>query len=66
MSREQKLIDIVFEVALTIRNSQRLKNHTTQDELAEWVAKQLRECGFDTKPVGSSWGVLTGDRQDRE
>jgi len=25
---------------------------------ANWVAEQLRGCGFDTTPCGSSWGVL--------
>ena len=54
---EQKLIDICFEIGLTIKSTDKLKA-MTHHELAEWIAKQLRECGYDTKPSGSSWGVL--------
>jgi hypothetical protein len=66
MNREQKLIDIVFEVA----QASHLWNRKNQDEITsyyneggrekhmEWVAEQIRLCGFDTQPIGSSWGVL--------
>jgi hypothetical protein len=27
-------------------------------EKAMWVARQLRDSGFDTHPVGMSWGIL--------
>ena len=56
--REQKLIDITFELVMTMKNSQRLKNHATREELMAWVADQLRKCDFDTEPIGASWGVL--------
>ena len=56
--REQKLVDIIFDMVLILReNTEWLKN-TTREEAAEWAAHQLRECGFDTQPMGSSWGVL--------
>lgn len=65
MNREQKLIDIMFEIA---QASYRWDRNDT-DEITsyynegrekhmEWVAEQLRSCGFDTRPVGMSWGVL--------
>lgn len=54
-SREQKLVDIVFQVAIV---AAQYLHGKTNEEIAEWTAKQLRECGFDTAPAGASWGVL--------
>lgn len=56
----QKLIDIMFQCVL-LRHDPQYRAHfdaKTQEEMAEWVAHQLRECGFDTSPCGMSWGVL--------
>jgi phage replication-related protein YjqB (UPF0714/DUF867 family) len=68
MSQEQKLVDLCFEIALTIsangsdRKGQPLLLCSLSDEKkAEWIAKQLRSAGFDTKPCGASWGILTGE-----
>lgn len=60
MSREQKLIDLTFEITAMISNPiySFLFAHKTQEERMDWVATQLRSCGFDTQPIGSSWGVL--------
>lgn len=55
MNREQKLIDIMFSVALKSAEYMHGKEH---EEVASWVADQLRQCGFPTRQVGSSWGVL--------
>ena len=30
----------------------------TVEQKAAWVTAQLRECGFDTEPVGGTWGLL--------
>ena len=59
-NREQKLVDICFECVLTVLDKQHVASFSsmTQAEKAEWVAKQLRECGFDTRQLGCSWGVL--------
>ena len=60
MSREQKLVDLCFEMVLAVTS----KAHAdafkvkTNEEKAEWVAKTLKECGFETTPCGASWGVL--------
>lgn len=56
-SREQKLIDICFAIGLAVRADKKLQS-LSQEELAEWIAKQLRESGFPTTPQGASWGVL--------
>jgi hypothetical protein len=66
MSREQKLVDICFELVLTATSSvgrgdvpagDWFKNKTNEQK-AEWVADQLRICGFDTVPCGACWGLL--------
>jgi hypothetical protein len=54
-SSEQELIDIMFQVALMCAERMHDKS---REEVAEWVAAQLRDCGFDTVPCGASWGVL--------
>lgn len=28
------------------------------EQKAEYIARQLRSCGFDTYPCGALWGVL--------
>jgi hypothetical protein len=63
----QRLVDITFSVAALISDPQyrELFDAMTQDERMTWVAKQLRECGFDTEPRGASWGVLTGRSVNR-
>jgi hypothetical protein len=57
-TKQQKLIDIMFEIALTCREKSDWLENMTREDVASWVADQLRACGFDTKPCGSSWGVL--------
>ena len=57
MKDKQKLIDILFEVGLTIKSSKQLQDMSNED-LAEWIRKQLSACGFNCIPVGSSWGIL--------
>lgn len=58
MTREQKLVDICFEVALRIHAHPEIFTPKTTEEVATWVAQQLNQCGFPTTPVGASWGVL--------
>lgn len=55
--REQKLIDIMFEVASVTASSWPNAKYNREAHM-EWVAEQLRQCGFDTIPCGASWGVL--------
>ena len=66
MSKEQKLIDICFQLVLTatsqhpdISDEFKAKMQGSDNEYkANWVAEQLRACGYDTIPCGASWGVL--------
>jgi len=58
VKNDQRLVDICFEIGLLI-SDQRYDLYTkSKEEKAEWIAKQLRICGFDTQPMGSSWGKL--------
>lgn len=60
-SKEQELVDIVFACVL-MRHDPMFRasfEALDQEQMAAWVAKQLRGCGFETVPMGSSWGVLT-------
>ena len=45
----QRLVDLCFEIALTIDRT----GLKTDEEKAEWIAKQLRDNGFDTIPIAS-------------
>ena len=58
MVKEQKLIDLCFEIGLMISDPEYKFHEKEVHERAEWIARQLRECGYDTKPLGMSWGVL--------
>lgn len=55
MSDKQKLIDMMFEVAIT---AALYMPGQSKYKIAEWVREQLAASGFDVTPVGSSWGVL--------
>jgi hypothetical protein len=54
----QKLINICFEVGLQINSNKAWFKDKTTEETAIWIAGQLKKCGFPTKPVGASWGIL--------
>lgn len=57
-SNEQQLVDIAFQIALTMHEHRKHFKKMTREEIAGWVSDQLRGCGFDTTPCGMSWGVL--------
>lgn len=58
--KEQELIDICFQLVLTCLDKKYVKNFIkmSQEQKAEWVATQLKGCGFPTHPCGASWGIL--------
>jgi len=57
-SDAQKLVNIVFQVGLVISDEKYQLYKLPIEKKAEWIRKQLSENGFETKPVGASWGVL--------
>jgi hypothetical protein len=65
-NNERKLIDITFEIAMLMHDKEFRKSFAkkSREELAEWVAKQLKGCGFETIPMGSSWGYLRESPND--
>lgn len=56
---EQKLIDLTFEIAITMQMHRKAFKKKSREEVAAWVADQLKKCGYPTVPCGMSWGVLT-------
>jgi hypothetical protein len=60
-SEAQRVIDLTFSIAGMISDPAYRKQFDalTHQQRMEWVARQLRECGFPTQPMGASWGVLT-------
>jgi aromatic ring-cleaving dioxygenase len=57
-TREQELIDIMFQMVLTTHSHHWFKTATTE-EVAEWVRQQLGKNGFNVSPCGLSHGVLS-------
>ena len=54
---EQMLVDIMFQVGLTIASNPYFKD-LPQEKVAAWIAEQLSACGVKTIPLGASWGVI--------
>ena len=58
-SREQHLIDLMFEVGLKAYDWHKTNPNVDREEVARWIGGALRGSGFDVSaPVGSSWGRL--------
>lgn len=56
MNREQKLVDIIYEMMCVIKEN---RNNWVEDtDLIEWARDQLKKSGFDTVPCGVSHGIL--------
>jgi hypothetical protein len=55
---KQDLVDICFEIAMTVADRPDVFSSMSRQEIAEWTAKQLKMCGFPTQPCGASWGLL--------
>jgi hypothetical protein len=62
ISNEQKLIDLCFSLTLTASAWESI-HKSSNEEIAKWVANNLRLCGFPTEPCGMSWGVLKKDNK---
>lgn len=62
--REQELVDLCFEIGMAAAKGfqNRLGLADDREQVANWIALNLRECGFDTAPMGMSHGVLREDR----
>jgi hypothetical protein len=57
--RENKLVDIMFQVGLVLSSPLYALRDLPEDEKAAWIAKQLDGCGFPTREGGGCvWYVL--------
>lgn len=56
---EQKLIDLIFALTITAATNPWFKDKT-EEQIAEWVRKQLASCNITVIPVGASHGILKG------
>ncbi len=52
---QQKLVDLMFEIALKSAESM---GSASRDTIASWVRDALAVQGYRTEPIGSSWGVI--------
>lgn len=59
---EQKLIDIMFQMVLVATSDKKFCKRPRGERMA-WVADHLREFGFDTEPIGMTWGTLITPEQ---
>ena len=62
-SKEQKLVDICFEMAITLQMNQEWLKKQSREDVADWVADILKKNGFPTTPCGMCWGVLTNETE---
>lgn len=60
-NKEQQLIDIIFEIALTINNNRNWFQNKSDEDVCAWVKQQLELCGFDIVSIDGSWGVLKNE-----
>ena len=57
--REQKLVDIMFQIGLVISSPLYKLRDLPEDEKAAWIAKNLEGCGFPMQEAsGMAWYKL--------
>lgn len=62
-SPEQSLIDLMFEMCqISAYHFGKLEKYDREKHM-DWVAHHLRVAGFDTVPMGMSWGVLVNKKE---
>jgi hypothetical protein len=55
----QDWVDLIFSISITQHINMKYFKDKSREEIAEWVAEQLRSVDIDTRPMGASWGVIT-------
>ena len=61
IEEKQKLIDLMFSMVMAATSDEVFCKRPRGERMA-WVANNLRDLGYDTHPVGMSWGALVGPR----
>lgn len=59
IDEKQKLIDLMFSMVMTTTSDEVFCKKPRGERMA-WVANNLRDMGYDTHPIGMSWGALVG------
>lgn len=54
---EQQLVDIMFSIAIMVHCDPRF-DKLNSEGVAQYVRDQLRGCGWEVMPVGSSHGII--------
>jgi hypothetical protein len=56
-TNDQELVNLCFSMVLAATDNKIFCKRPRGERMA-WVANQLRSMGYDTTPVGMSWGML--------
>jgi hypothetical protein len=59
IDEKQKLIDLMFSMVMATTSDEVFCKKPRGERMA-WVANTLRGMGYDTHPIGMSWGALVG------
>lgn len=60
MKSQQELIDLMFNMVISSTNDVEFCKKPRGERMA-WVANNLRSMGWDTHPIGMSWGVIVDE-----
>ncbi len=61
----QELIDIMFQIGLSIHINRTFFEGKSQDEVAAWIRTQLNGCDIPVIELGSSYGYLIDNKEDK-
>ena len=50
----QDWVDLIFSISITQHINMKYFKDKSREEIAEWVAEQLRSVDIDTRPMGAS------------
>lgn len=64
MKNEQKLIDVLFEIAMRTKAGE--YDHLDQEEFGAYISDQLNQLGFLGGPKGMCWHSLYSTRMTKE
>lgn len=59
-SERQKLITLIFNMVIASTSDPVFCKRPRGERMA-WVANNLRDFGYDTHPIGMSWGTLVNE-----
>ncbi len=57
-SKEQQLVNLIYSIGLAAHRWGTMAPAVEAPTVADWITNQLKKAGFETTPIGLSWGVL--------